>query len=705
MLYRIGSALLFLFVTLSCTQLSDNVAFQEMRRLEYSRQVDQQKFIGWLHNKNPQIRLRATEVLGRIQDSTILPVLANRLTDEDIRVRAAAAVALGQLHTTRAESYLMDALKLETENVVRSKLVEALGKCGTEKSFLTLRDFLQSSYPEYQKQSAIAHGLLARRGILPPGSNVETLGKVMRTTHDPDVAWRCAYALYRIGNVWSLPDLSAELEDSIPMAKFFALRGIDLILSRMETDQFKQFAKQNRSDKYLKDLLKLKRSRSLRKSIIACLQDSAWYVRLASLELMSGMEDEIFQKEIVKMLDDPHPQVQIAAIRALGSYKNWYTRRELRRVYKDADDWHIQGEALAVLALIQPGEALQHVKEDLLPKPWPENYYAIPTLQNIETTDPKHPVRQTDDATRLLMKLADGKNIAQTTFALDVLTNRRKPPVVDFFIDKLKSGDMAVATIVSTYFASPNGPRPEEAVPTLIHVYRTFTAPRDLEAMQEILVAIDSIGSDQAVPFLKEELNNPYPSIHEAARRAIINITGDNSITIPVTTHAYSTKWDFPPVSPDSLYQVTFFTTRGSFTIQLNPEEAPVNVANIISLVKRNFYDNIYFHRVVPGFVVQTGDPRGDGWGGSGYSVPCEYSDLFYDRGVVGIAHAGKDTGSSQFFVTHTPQPHLNGKYTVIGRVVEGMGVIDRLLMFDKILKTQLTVRANSPLAGASPTP
>ncbi|MEJ2535909.1 MAG: peptidylprolyl isomerase [Calditrichia bacterium] len=136
---------------------------------------------------------------------------------------------------------------------------------------------------------------------------------------------------------------------------------------------------------------------------------------------------------------------------------------------------------------------------------------------------------------------------------------------------------------------------------------------------------------------------------------------------------------------------VRFTTTKGTFEVELYPEKAPITVANFITLVKTGFYDNIYFHRVVPGFVIQGGDPRGDGWGGPGYAIPCEYNDIFYTRGIVGMAHAGKDTGGSQFFITQAPQPHLNGKHTAFGKVVRGMKVVDTIEVYDRIISAELT--------------
>jgi cyclophilin family peptidyl-prolyl cis-trans isomerase len=107
---------------------------------------------------------------------------------------------------------------------------------------------------------------------------------------------------------------------------------------------------------------------------------------------------------------------------------------------------------------------------------------------------------------------------------------------------------------------------------------------------------------------------------------------------------------------------------------------------NILKLAsQRGFYSGLNFHRVVPNFVVQGGDPRGDGWGGPGYAIRSEFSTLSYLTGSIGMASAGKDTEGSQFFITHSPQPHLDGRYTLFGRVVSGQDVVDRLLVDDRL--------------------
>jgi cyclophilin family peptidyl-prolyl cis-trans isomerase len=135
-------------------------------------------------------------------------------------------------------------------------------------------------------------------------------------------------------------------------------------------------------------------------------------------------------------------------------------------------------------------------------------------------------------------------------------------------------------------------------------------------------------------------------------------------------------------------------TDKGSFTIELLPEDAPLTVDSFVQLAQRGYFSNLTFHRVVPNFVVQGGDPRGDGNGGPGYQIRCEINEARYERGAVGMALSGKDTGGSQWFVTHSPQPHLDGGYTVFGRVREGLEVVDRIMRGDVIRSISITETA-----------
>jgi cyclophilin family peptidyl-prolyl cis-trans isomerase len=131
--------------------------------------------------------------------------------------------------------------------------------------------------------------------------------------------------------------------------------------------------------------------------------------------------------------------------------------------------------------------------------------------------------------------------------------------------------------------------------------------------------------------------------------------------------------------------RVTIETERGPVVVELLPAEAPLTVAAFLSLVDRRYFDGSTWHRVVPNFVVQDGDPRGDGWGGPGFALRDEVNPVRYETGTVGMALSGPDTGGSQFFITHSPQPHLDGTYTVFGRVVSGLGALDAIGQGERI--------------------
>ncbi|MDX6270461.1 MAG: hypothetical protein QOD28_1684 [Acidobacteriota bacterium] len=135
----------------------------------------------------------------------------------------------------------------------------------------------------------------------------------------------------------------------------------------------------------------------------------------------------------------------------------------------------------------------------------------------------------------------------------------------------------------------------------------------------------------------------------------------------------------------------TVNTDKGMFKLELLPDDAPLTVDNFVELARRGYFNNLAFHRVVPNFVIQGGDPRGDGNGGPGYQIRCEINATPYARGAVGMALSGKDTGGSQWFITHSPQPHLDGGYTVFARVVEGMETVDRITRGDRILAINVT--------------
>lgn len=135
-------------------------------------------------------------------------------------------------------------------------------------------------------------------------------------------------------------------------------------------------------------------------------------------------------------------------------------------------------------------------------------------------------------------------------------------------------------------------------------------------------------------------------------------------------------------------------TDKGTMLIEFYENDAPIAVANFIKLSKSGYYDGVTFHRVIPNFVVQGGDPTGTGGGGPGYEIPCELTgeNQYHDRGVLSMAHRGRNTGGSQFFICHNRQgtKHLDRNHTCFGKVVDGLDVIDAIRAGDVIQKINI---------------
>ncbi len=155
-------------------------------------------------------------------------------------------------------------------------------------------------------------------------------------------------------------------------------------------------------------------------------------------------------------------------------------------------------------------------------------------------------------------------------------------------------------------------------------------------------------------------------------------------------------QWDRQPemqIDPQKAYRITLETNRGVIELELFPGYAPKTVNNFVFLAREGFYDGVTFHRVIADFMIQGGDPTGTGRGGPGYRFEDELAGnpLKHEAKVISMANAGPDTNGSQFFITHSPQPHLNGKHTVFGKVVAGSEVVDAIQQGDQIQKVSVS--------------
>ena len=157
-----------------------------------------------------------------------------------------------------------------------------------------------------------------------------------------------------------------------------------------------------------------------------------------------------------------------------------------------------------------------------------------------------------------------------------------------------------------------------------------------------------------------------------------------------------SNQWKTVPemeIDQKKKFVVSMNTDRGVIEIELFPQHAPVTVNNFVFLTRSGFYDGLMFHRVISNFMIQGGDPTGSGMGGPGYKFQDEVKNnpLKHETGVLSMANAGPNTNGSQFFITHSPQPHLNGRHTVFGKVIKGMEVVNAIRQGDKMIKVTVS--------------
>jgi cyclophilin family peptidyl-prolyl cis-trans isomerase len=206
----------------------------------------------------------------------------------------------------------------------------------------------------------------------------------------------------------------------------------------------------------------------------------------------------------------------------------------------------------------------------------------------------------------------------------------------------------------------------------------------------------------QGAALCSPALRHVNASVRAAARDCVKALTGaDPGRQTPARTPPP------PPLDPSRLQGKTvrwiLHTDLGPLHVDLDPATAPWAVAMIVELTQRGFYDGLTFHRDVPGFVLQGGDPEGTGWGGPGFALPSEPSLMPYDRGAVGIADAGRDTGGSQFFFMHARAPHLEGRYTWVGRLAaEDLDRLELLTIEDRIRKAEVRITYAAPAAAAA---
>ncbi|MCB9777750.1 MAG: peptidylprolyl isomerase [Alphaproteobacteria bacterium] len=610
----------------------------------------------FVEHPDAETRARAARALGRLRDAGALAGLRRLADDPVVEVRAEVAFALGQ--TPGGAPLALDRLPDEPDPAVRSRLLEALGKQGDAAVVPALLGALRTpgASPE-SAAAARAVGRLAMRDV--PGAKetvvTEALLDVLQRL-DPATRQGAAFALAR-GGVTVLPAHRArELRrragaDWDPVVRAFLVRaaaGLDQ--APEDLDQLLQRAA----------------------------RDEAAGVRVAAARAAARTG----WGGVDALLADPDRGVRREAITAVGAVPALDARALLQPIV-DAGATQEADEAMQTRGdprLIEAATALQALgARGELDDPAPYLALSMPTRIRAAAVD-----GVTDLDQLVTLASQDGERLVRTAAALALVQREPQPeqlvPLLDAF-------DPIVAAVAAEHLTTNPAPRVEEP---LRGALLQSDEPELLRAAAEALAARYEGHPNPPLRHdteLRAQLERLASHPDASVRAAVANLAATLGVETHPSMHGlHSVDLDLVR----SIQGARVFTNRGEIRIDLLPEEAPLTVWNFAWLADQGFYDRLVLHRVVADFVVQDGDPRGDGFGGPGWTIPDEINPVPYDEGVVGMALAGPDTGGSQWFVTLSPQPHLDGSYTVFGRITDGLGLLRLMQPGDRILRVEI---------------
>jgi len=664
--------------------------------------------------RNANVRSRAALAAGRIGNEAAVNGLVELLRhDDETDVREMAAFAIGEIESPLGADALLATLKETREATLRARAVEALGKIAAAlpkeqevRSKELGAAILEVLSFEARRRSApdrltILLGLTAALRAKP--ANAGPVITEFLTYSDPRIRADAANALARL----KLKDGNDELRkllisDSDPIVRANAARVLG---ATEDKASFKSLL-----DRALNDKDSRVRVSSIR--ALATLKDT----RASNALLLRG-EKLAKQKDLRLRGAEANEVLELAT--SLGRINQGLANHNLRVWLKTVrDDFGHNSPELEIA----------------LARTWPPELVLDPTNREAE--------RKAVES--LLLNWRVASSIAQGLGEIGAITESNKGPnfvrqlaqaILTAMLDYRNSG-IHINTLVAVHS--------EYAIPDVLRAYAAFK-PKDLaEVLRDHLkesdviirgTAADLLGElppdetnaralidalpvaladralyDAALSILDALAKQKNAKANEAIKTALdssdhlirrrgvallkANGVGDFSSRLG-TVKTSNTTGDYERAVSRIGKQVraAVITTKGSFTIELLPEDAPLTVDNFVQLAKRNYFNGLTVHRVVPNFVIQDGDPRGDGNGGPGYQIRCEINEGPYERGAVGMALSGKDTGGSQWFVTHSPQPHLDGGYTVFGNVVSGMETVDNVARGDVIRKIVITER------------
>jgi len=628
-----------------------------------------------LSSKWRPLRAAATLAIGQVGSDPGrpgAPRLRVLLKDSDVAVATNAAYALGLLRDTASISDL--SLALLANHEVAREAAWALGEIGAPARAAIITGL------QGDKDHDTAIQLLLAAAKLRPVPLAE-IKPYLREGH-PSLIWAAAYAIARTrapGGVRDLIDLEASpalsarprnLDRSVEMSAPYtdALSGNQRARAEVARGLAKSAAGDSLGPKAFAVLARL-------------VGDVDPHVRINAVRSL-GTYGPPAKAALIYATRDYDPNVRIAAAQSFGNVLS--DAAELAGLWV-ADTSFVYRSSLlasAVRAGIRPAElarwavspewrfraAVASAGGDTL-----DRAFAMSRAAPL-TRDPDPRVRVTAYAA-----LAPPASMALEDTVHALLVNGLRDP--DFYVR---------ATVIGVLADRPSAADLPAVLASYNQAGRDSANDARLAAIQYVGALWKKDSSSLNATWLSHLAQTPVPAdpLERAAGKGIPVWVGWGSVAAtakPLGWYEGVVRAIVMPAYVGKTLHATIHTVRGPIRLELFGTDAPITVWNFLSLARSGYYRNTRFHRVVPNFVAQDGDPRDDGNGGPGYSIRDEMNRRRYERGAVGMALSGPDTGGSQYFITHSPQPHLDGHYTVFGQVVGGYDVLDRIVQGDLI--------------------
>ena len=625
------------------------------------------------------------------------PDLVRLLSDPEARVRRRAALAIGRVGLGDGVGPLTALLKGEADAEVRQMAAFALGLIGDKTAREPLTAALADSAPVVQGAAAEALGLLgdpaASAGLARMLSSIVQSGALAQAADDDDARRDTPAAVFRLGvyalvRLKAFPELASVVLDAGGQPRVRSW-PVAFALQRLE-------------------------DRRALPALLALAREENAYTRVFAVKGLGALKDPSAVPVLMPLLSSGERPVLIEAIRALGRIGAAAAAEPLLRMIREnATNPTVRLEAVAAIGGVRaPGVA--DTLTDLLSDPAPAvRASAVRALAALDTEnfviilsgldpDPNWSVRAAlasvlgtlppEIGLPRLMSMLNDSDQRVVPSVLAALVKVKAPNVTAVLLDRLKTDDPAVRKAAAEALGQL---KPAEGAAALADAYKAGQRDPDYPARAAALAALVEYGAAAATPVLKSALADKDWAVRVRAARLLGQLDpaagreAESQIRPAPTTVPPATYEAARLVHPDVSTHVYIDTDKGSIEVELAVIDAPLTVENFIALAKKGFFNGLSVHRVVPNFVVQDGDPRGDGEGGPGYTIRDEVNERPYLRGTLGMALDWPDSGGSQWFITHLPQPHLDAKYTVFGRVVSGMDVVDQIQQSDVIRRVR----------------